>query len=249
MVHLEIYETQGLNHHSGIDKSDMFTVDLPIWISPDNFRSMFSDYQRIIGKSVLPDILLNVRIIARVAKCESKRYCHYKAIVKYLWHFPHYMFGLDEDIDSLQALYNHVLTLTPPLEKERIMAEKKKIAQQKKKKEEEKKKKEKKRYEALKKKTDRLEKEAAAKFKLDQEKNKALREEEERERLRVEESKRLLEIQKEKEAEMNRKSNESRFGHLKRCQTQYKFAQKKTPVTARASDQKAKNLNELESNV
>ena len=73
MVHLEIYETQGLNHHSGIDKSDMFTVDLPIWISPDNFRSMFSDYQRIIGKSVLPDILLNVRIIARVAKCESKR--------------------------------------------------------------------------------------------------------------------------------------------------------------------------------
>ena len=44
------------------------------------------------------------------------------------------MSGLDEDIDSLQALYIHVLTLTPPLKKERLMAEKNKITQQKKKK-------------------------------------------------------------------------------------------------------------------
>ena len=44
------------------------------------------------------------------------------------------MSGLDEDIDSLQALYIHVLTLSTPLKKERLMAEKNKITQQKKKK-------------------------------------------------------------------------------------------------------------------
>ena len=81
MVHLEIDETQRINHHTGINSSDMFSVDLPIWIFPEHFLTMYSEYQRLIGKSVLPDIPLTVRIIARVAKWESKRYSLYKAII------------------------------------------------------------------------------------------------------------------------------------------------------------------------
>ena len=82
------------------------------------------------------------------------------------------MSGLDEEIDSLQVLYKHVLTLTPPLEKERLMAEKKKIKQQKKKNEEEKKEMEEKRYEAAKKKTELLQKKAAFEHQRKQEKEK-----------------------------------------------------------------------------
>ena len=82
MVHLEIDETQRINHHSGIHSCDMFSVDLPIWIFLEHVLTMYSEYrQQLIGKSVLPDIPLNVRIISGVAKWQSKRYSLYKAIV------------------------------------------------------------------------------------------------------------------------------------------------------------------------
>ena len=82
MVHLEIDETQRINHHSGIHSCDMFSVDLPIWIFLEHVLTMYSEYrQQLIGKSVLPDIPLNVKIISGVAKWESKRYSLYKAIV------------------------------------------------------------------------------------------------------------------------------------------------------------------------
>ena len=58
MVHLEINETQRINHHTGIHSSDMLSVDLPIWIFPEHFLTMYSEYQRLIGKYVLPEHIL-----------------------------------------------------------------------------------------------------------------------------------------------------------------------------------------------
>ena len=244
MVHLEINETQRINHHTGIHSSDMFSLDLPIWIFPEHFLTMYSEYQRLIGKSVLPDIPLNVRIIARVAKWESKRYSIYKAIVKYLWHFPHFMSGLDEEIDSLQVLYKHVLTLTPPLEKERLMAEKKKIKQQKKKNEEEKKEMEEKRYEAAKKKTELLQKKAALEHQRKQEKEKERKEKEEKKRIIAEEKKLVADCLAEKNAEAELRQNERHNKQLLLCRPQYKYVQKKKPVIDNDVERNSKKAKE-----